>query len=329
MGLTDSGRFARLLFNAPILPYERVLHALGIAKSKSDVADVPDTQAQLPRHAAKNAVVKICSSKFGADSDKLLRQIHPSGTAGRILGANITVKRKVSSLRVENPVISDLAARLRETRLAKGLTQKQLAASIGVTASAVTQWEKGLAKPQPMAMVAIGNFFGGDEGKWWMENAGRTKEMIEATIERYMMIAAASDAVQVPLISGRVAAGTPRVVDEKHIEEKLCLPANWVRPSQRVIAVRVAGDSMSPIIEEGYIALIDIAQRDPRRLIGTMVAAREGDGVTIKWLRKEGEYFQLVPQNTSLRHPVRVLTAESDFGIVGRVIRWIGEPPKR
>ena len=82
---------------------------------------------------------------------------------------------------------------------------------------------------------------------------------------------------------------------------------------------------MSPMLEEGYIALIDVAQKTAGKLIGRMVAAREEDGITIKWLRREGDLYLLVPQNA--RHPIRVIKPDGDFSIVGKVVKWIGEPP--
>jgi hypothetical protein len=50
--------------------------------------------------------------------------------------------------------------------------------------------------------------------------------------------------------------------------------------------------------------LIDLTQKDPKRLVNDMVAARDAEGgVTIKWLRKIGNYYMLVPQHTSAAPP--------------------------
>jgi SOS-response transcriptional repressor LexA len=83
---------------------------------------------------------------------------------------------------------------------------------------------------------------------------------------------------------------------------------------------------MSPIIGDGYIVIIDTSRRDPKKLIERMVAAREGDGVTIKWLRSDNGTFLLVPQHVTPRHQVRVMRADGDFSIVGEVVKWIGQP---
>lgn len=44
-----------------------------------------------------------------------------------------------------DPQATDLGARIRAARLAQGLTQDQLAREVGVTRSAVAQWETGRA----------------------------------------------------------------------------------------------------------------------------------------------------------------------------------------
>lgn len=84
---------------------------------------------------------------------------------------------------------------------------------------------------------------------------------------------------------------------------------------------------MEPILRDNDIALVDVSRRDLKKLNERMVAVRIGDGVTIKWLRYAGKFFQLAPQNTSLRHEIRILTEDDDWSIVREVVKWIGEPP--
>jgi SOS-response transcriptional repressor LexA len=72
--------------------------------------------------------------------------------------------------------------------------------------------------------------------------------------------------------------------------------------------------------------IIDAAQHDPKKLVGQMVAAREGDGVTIKWLRKDKNDYLLVPQHVSPKFPVRIMRDEDDWSVVGVVVKWIGYP---
>jgi SOS-response transcriptional repressor LexA len=133
---------------------------------------------------------------------------------------------------------------------------------------------------------------------------------------------------QVPVLRDAAAAGTPRAIDEGEIEYTLTFPPSLLPRGGKLFGVKIEGDSMSPFLETGYVVLIDVASRSPERLAGRMVAAREGDGLTIKWLRKQGDgVYLLVPQNTSLRHQIHIMHADGDWSIVGEVVKWIGEPP--
>ncbi|HEX7289473.1 MAG TPA: S24 family peptidase [Candidatus Angelobacter sp.] len=142
-----------------------------------------------------------------------------------------------------------------------------------------------------------------------------------------------SEAVQIPLLKDAAAAGTPRQMQEGEFDEILPLPASLCPHPDKIICFRIAGDSMSPILEEGYIVAVDTAQQDHAHLHGQMVAARDPEGgVTVKWLRRVGRDWMLVPQHTSKRHQPVILTregsedGEASWQIVGKVLWWIGMP---
>jgi transcriptional regulator with XRE-family HTH domain len=50
---------------------------------------------------------------------------------------------------------------IHDLRLLAGLTQEQLATSLGVTHSTINRWENGRSKPSPMAISAIAFHYGG------------------------------------------------------------------------------------------------------------------------------------------------------------------------
>ena len=51
------------------------------------------------------------------------------------------------------------STRLKELRLAKGITQKELGKAIGATYSAVSYWEKGINEPKLSFLIALCNYF--------------------------------------------------------------------------------------------------------------------------------------------------------------------------
>ena len=53
----------------------------------------------------------------------------------------------------------DLGKNIFELRKAKGVTQEELAAELGVTAAAVSKWEKGATLPDVLMLCAIADYF--------------------------------------------------------------------------------------------------------------------------------------------------------------------------
>ncbi len=84
---------------------------------------------------------------------------------------------------------------------------------------------------------------------------------------------------------------------------------------------------MAPILLDGHIVIINVASRNPAQLVWRMVAARNAEGVTIKWLRLNSGVYSLVPQHTAPEFEIAYLRPLGDFEIVGEVVKWIGEPP--
>jgi SOS-response transcriptional repressor LexA len=219
----------------------------------------------------------------------------------------------------------EIRRRIRDLRKAVlRLHQRQFGLEFGVSQAAIARWESGEDMPPPRALITMGDL-AGEPDKWWFyEKAGIKRQ--DASL--FMSHSRGEEKI-VPLLRDAIAAGMGRAIDEA-IEDNWPLPKKWFPPGSSIVALKVVGDSMSPLVQEGYIVLIDTSERNPRKLAGQMIAAREGDGVTLKWLRKEGKFYQLVPQHTSRSHPVRIIAPgeEEEYGVVGRVIKWIGEPPK-
>ena len=130
--------------------------------------------------------------------------------------------------------------------------------------------------------------------------------------------------VAIPLLSDPAAAGSPRIIDEQIIERDIIVPAEVVPHPLDTVCIKVSGDSMAPILQEGYIVVVDAAQRDPARLVHQMVVVKEltGDdgGTTIKWLDRLGREYVLAPENKAYRPQAMT----RNHHIVGRVIWWHG-----
>ncbi|HEV7520705.1 MAG TPA: XRE family transcriptional regulator [Candidatus Angelobacter sp.] len=221
-------------------------------------------------------------------------------------------------------VRAQIALKISELLTRPGMTQEVLAKHCRVDQTIVSRWKSGQRTPGPDSLVGIAHLVPEDEKEEWFEFAGVPKVVHPRDITHR----------SVPLFKGKIAAGHGREV-EGEIEKELPFPKEWFGPGSRIIALKVDGDSMAPLVNSGYYVLVDISQTDIKRLAGHMVAARATHGCTLKWLRKDSDtgFFQLIPQHVSEAYPVRTITPdnEHEFAILGRVVRWIGEPkpPKR
>lgn len=236
----------------------------------------------------------------------------------------------------------EIGERLRALRKRTQSNQTEFAELLGVSQEIVSHWEKARYLPSPMALMAIGNL-AGDEREWWYERAGKLHSQIDvlrhdlrahlhATDGEYTPRERAErehEIISVPLLKDAAAAGEPRI-NYDEIEDFLPMPRSLCPHPDSTRCVKVKGSSMLPIIRDGDIAAVDVSRREARELIGDMVAAGNPEGgVTLKWLRKSGSQYLLVPQHTSPRFNPVVLSEDKRWRIIGRVIWWIGFPPPK
>lgn len=227
-----------------------------------------------------------------------------------------------------------------------GMNQQEFAAAISTAQGNVSKWENGDHKPTPDMLTRIATlapdvdkfYFleeAGIPSSFFMEGLGKAlpKEMVkaaESVITRVMSPGGSErkiEIVMVPLLSQAVAASNPLTINEKDIEQVIPMLSSWLPRSGKIFAIYVPDDSMSPMLYEGNLVLIDVSKTNPKKLIDHMTATRVGDIVTIKWLRSDERFFMLVPQNLSMHHQVKVLGPGEDWNIVGEVVKWIGTPP--
>ena len=242
-------------------------------------------------------------------------------------------------VRKPSPVqLPELARRLKaaRTEILK-LSQRQFSNRIGASQSNISKWESGALIPEPEYLLKLSTILQGKlEGLYFIEAAGVPQAYLDGRggyasgqlPTEFWTLAAAEqrkDFLYIPLLRDSAAAGTTRAIDDGEIESFGPIPRTWAPQQSALVAVRVVGDSMSPLIGDGSIVIIDTTKHDPKRLADRIVAARDGDGLTIKQLRRDGEVYMLVPHNTS-RFPVTVLRPHDGWSIVGVVVNWIGFP---
>jgi DNA polymerase V len=118
-----------------------------------------------------------------------------------------------------------------------------------------------------------------------------------------------------PLVMWRVSAGFPSPAED-YVEGRIDLNRDLIKHPLSTFYIRVAGDSMMPLIHPGALLLVD-------RMVETkdddVVIARINDELCVKRLRIEDDGgIWLLAENED--YPSIRITEEMDFEVWGRVM---------
>ena len=233
-----------------------------------------------------------------------------------------------------------IGKRIRQIRKLKGLTQKSFAESLYISQNFLSEVESGKAKPS-VTLLALIEYRYQISKEWLMTGKGSIQaaqaageesgiaspELKIITPKEAMEHLKKSDRldnfVPVPLLSDKAAAGQPAYINENDIEGYAIIYRSWVKDEKLHTAIRIRGDSMSPVLEQGFIVGLDHSQRDPKKLQGKIVAARYEEGTVVKLFHSTKDCWVLSSYNTNYS-PI-VVKKEDDLNpIIARVAWWWG-----
>jgi SOS-response transcriptional repressor LexA len=218
------------------------------------------------------------------------------------------------------------------------LTQADLANELGVSGMAVSRWERGVQEPPAQYYISMGNLVGSPECWMFWRFAGLRREDVERVSgeapPRPEEIAThpPQETVSIPVLKiaasdGSVTAShAPMSLADADIEFHVGVPRWWCTETCQVIGIRVAGRSMSPLIDNGSVVAVDTTEQTKSKLSDhIVVATRDEQAFKIAWLRESrGEYF-LTPENREFL-PLSI-SSDSRWRIIGRVLWWITSAP--
>jgi phage repressor protein C with HTH and peptisase S24 domain/DNA-binding XRE family transcriptional regulator len=229
------------------------------------------------------------------------------------------------------------------------LSQSELGGKIGTSAMAISRWERGQAEPPADAFIQLGNLTGDPLCWFFWGQAGLSTadvmrvlpkasrrlrkdrlpnvQVVHAGAER-MRMSEKRVFVAVPLLP--VRAATPgeegdRVADLDQLkpEAMLAAPIDWCPNPASTVSLRVKGNSMSPLILDGYIIAVDTSDVYRDDLLGQIVVAWNIEkGLLVSRLARFDHTDVLLSDHPECESVV--LAAESRWRIVGRVLWWIG-----
>ncbi|MGC1417550.1 MAG: S24 family peptidase [Candidatus Acidiferrum sp.] len=138
-----------------------------------------------------------------------------------------------------------------------------------------------------------------------------------------------SDFVAIPLLP--VHAGTPGKSGDKEVdlqqvrpETMLVAPRDWCPNPSSTICLRVKGNSMSPLILEGYIIAVDTFEVGHDQLVGKIVLAWNSEsGLLVSRLIRFDHTDALVSDHREYESVS--LAPEAKWRIIGVVLWWTGK----
>lgn len=203
--------------------------------------------------------------------------------------------------------------RVRELRLAKSLSQEQLAEKIGLTKQAISQYERGERNPSMTVLDALCDFFNVSSDYLLGKDSVTLRFVGKDEIDKLE----SKSCVRIPVL-GRVAAGVPidaieDVLDWEEIPEAMAATGEF-------FGLRIKGDSMQPRIAEGDVVIV---RSQPDAESGDVVIVQvNGDHATCKRLMKHETGISLISFNPV--YPPIVYTNEEikslPVTIVGKVV---------
>ena len=233
-------------------------------------------------------------------------------------------------------------------RRARNLSQADFGTQLGVSAMTVSRWERGVAEPSGQTYIRLGNIAGDPLCWFFWKRAGLRLSDVTRVLpgaqrrlaqNRFLDVTlvhagpgkkrslAKINLVAIPLLPVRAGThGSPGDnIDLAVIapESVLAAPTDWCPHPDSTLCLKVKGNSMSPLILDGYILAVDTSVVEKNDLVGQIVVASHKEhGLLVSRLIRFDHMDVLVSDHREYESvPV---TAGSEWRIVGKVLWWTG-----
>lgn len=181
---------------------------------------------------------------------------------------------------------------MRLLRQKQVLTQAQASEKLGVAQSTLASWENDLRRPSSSALIRLAEFFAVplDYLLGRMGDIDPAKLAAESKKRQ--------QGIKIPVL-GSIHAGVPIVAIEE-VEDWEEIPEALARTGE-YIALRVSGDSMTPEIRNGDVAIIRRQEDIESGQIAAVLV--NGEEATLKQIKKTAQGIVLVGLNPAVYAP--------------------------
>ena len=214
------------------------------------------------------------------------------------------------------------AVYIKKWRESLGLTRLQAARRLGVSKTAVSNWELSVNEPKREIYGRMAEEANVSDKKWFFTKLGLSETNAASLTGSQRDSDGDEDSIEIKVFKS-AGAGVFRSIDETP-DHVVSFPRAWLTTTQKLVGLVVAGDSMSPLIETGFIVIVDRTRRTAATALNHIVAASDGVGVAIKYLVERDGGYWLTPHNMNIDN--RPTPVGPSTRIIGVVVKWIGQP---
>lgn len=210
-------------------------------------------------------------------------------------------------------------SRIKSIRIAKGLTQTSFAALIGVKQKTVSNWESGRNEPNIPTLEYISNKWA-ISLDWLLTGEG---EMLKSAPKA--LVAQDDELTHIPEYDVCLSAGFGAYPQDHALAighrpfSTLWLNKKGLKAKDLQL-VRVAGDSMEPLLKDKDMVMIDSSRTKPSEAMP--FAVRLEDDLLVKTIQRQGDgNIALVSRNKAYDNIIiNQHNPPQDFQVIGAVV---------
>ncbi|KMP11529.1 hypothetical protein UR09_03045 [Candidatus Nitromaritima sp. SCGC AAA799-A02] len=226
----------------------------------------------------------------------------------------------ISGKSTTNRLNTKIAKRVKSLRVKLGWSVKDLSAKLSMHSSVFDKYEKGVWPLSTELLNDLLQIFNVDPYLLFQDEppASMVPELkiFQANSAKGSPKIRNEDFISIPLTQSSIAAGQP-IIQEDSIEDYVLLHIRAVGKKHNLVASRVDGDSMEPMLHSKDIVVIN---RDDKRIVPKGIyAVFYEEGLTAKFVEKQKNLLILRPINPTAQVQVINLSENQD-PVVGRII---------
>lgn len=215
-------------------------------------------------------------------------------------------------------------------RKSLNLSREVLARKLGVSHMTVFRWENSADSPSPTNLLALGRIAPDDQREFFFDHSGIVKDYLTESGSFSPLgahIALTGGGLAHPAAPAKINSltdehGAP--IDGAGFAYAILFRGDRKIKPESLVVISVRNNDLSPLLEEGYLAIVDSSNQEWKSLQGKLVAVKVKDGVIIRWLHHDGVHDVLDAERRSGKNWRITVSNRSEYEMVGRVISWVG-----